>query len=181
MKNEDQHKNPLQSQKLKKLPFKVEGDYFASLTENILNAAHAEDSDLKYNLRLKKTPLTVPDDYFAKLTDRIESNIHKEIKVIPIYQRSWTRWLAVAASFALIVTTYFLMPKEDNRNEWDGISSQTIISFLEDENALDDESLINIEEIDAILDDIYATETSAYASTLDSHPELEYDFEYFDY
>lgn len=181
MKNKDHGNKPLESKKLKQLPFQVEEGYFAALTENIINAAHAEDSDLKYNLHLKKTPFTAPDNYFNQLPDRIEARVLKENKVIPFYQQTWTRWMAVAASIALIATIYFLTPKETGATNWNDISSEAIITFLEEENGFSDELLINIEDIDSILDEIYINETSSFASALDSNPELDYDFEYFDY
>ncbi|OEK05247.1 hypothetical protein [Roseivirga misakiensis] len=181
MKNKDHHNSPLNNGKLKQLPFKIKDDYFQSLTDNIMNAAEAESGDLKYNLHLKKNPLTVPDGYFADLSEKIIENVGiVEQKVVPLYQRSWVQFTAVAACIALFLTVY-LNTEKDTTSDWNDISSQTIISFLEEENALDADLLINIEEIDSILDDIYTTETSSFASALDENPELEYDFEYFDY
>lgn len=181
MENKDHGSNFLESSKLKQLPFQVREDYFTSLTDNIMNAAHAEDSELKYNLHLKNSPFTTPDNYFRQLPDRIESLALKETRVIPLFQQPWTRWVAVAASFMLIATIYFLAPKEGSATNWNDISDEAIIAFLEEENGLSDELLINIESIDSILDEIYANETSAFAGALDSNPELDYDFEYFDY
>ncbi|MFY0592644.1 hypothetical protein [Roseivirga sp.] len=181
MKNKEHDNNPLKSKKLKQLPFKVKGDYFDALTENIMNAAEAENSDLKYNLHLKKNPLIVPNGYFSDLTNRIADRVEKDTKVIPIYRQAWAKWSAVAACLALLVTVYFNTEKQVNTDDWNDISSQSIISYLEEENALDADLLINIEEIDSILDEIYTTETSSFASALDDNPELDYDFEYFDY
>lgn len=181
MKSKDQESKLLKSNKLKQLPFQVEESYFATLTENIINAAQAEDSELKYNLHLKKSPFTTPSDYFEQLPENIESRVLEDTKVVPLYQQTWARWIAVAASFALIATVYFLNPKETTTTNWDDISNEAIITFLEEENGFSDELLINIEEIDSILDEIYADETSSFVGALDSNPELDYDFEYFDY
>lgn len=181
MKSKDHDSKLLENDKLKQLPFQVAEDYFVGLTDKLVNAAHAENSELKYNLHLKNSPFTTPDDYFTQLTNSIDSKVRKESKVIPFYQQTWTKWVAVAASLALIASVYFLAPQNTSTTNWNDISNEAIITFLEEESGLGDELLINIEEIDGILDQIYADETSSFASALDSNPELDYDFEYFDY
>lgn len=181
MKSKDHDSKLLESDKLKRLPFQVSEDYFVGLTDKIINAAHAEDSELKYSLHLKNSAFTTPDNYFDQLPDKILSKVREEHKLVPFYQQTWTRWVAVAASLALIAAVYFLAPQNTSITNWDDISSEAIITFLEEEDGLSDELLINIEEIDNILDQIYADETSSFANALDSNPELDYDFEYFDY
>lgn len=181
MNNTDHDKNSLDNPQLKKHPFKVEGDYFDGLSERIMNAVDAEESDLKYNLHLKKSPFTTPTGYFDELPDRIASKLNETEKKDKFYERPVTRWLAVAASLTLLLTIYLNKPSQTSAELLSSVSDETIISFLERENALGEELLVNLEEIDSVLDAIYADETDIFVNALDTNPELEYDFEYFDY
>lgn len=181
MNKEDHYNSPLDKDSLKKVPFQVGDGYFNGLSDRIMNAVDAEESDLKYNLHLKKSPFTAPNGYFAELSASIEKGIIEETKQRKFYQQPLTRWLAVAASLALLVTVYFNQPTEVNSDLLSSVSDETIISFLESENGLADELLISVEEIDSVLDAIYDDETGIFVNTIESNPELEYDFEYFDY
>jgi len=182
MKNKDYDINPLDNPQLKKHPFQVEAGYFNGLSERIMNAIDAEESDLKFNLHLKKSPFTVPDGYFDNLSSKIEAKLREEQKEVKFYQRPLSRWLAVAASLVLLITFYFNQSDQAASTDLlSSVSDETIISFLESENGLSDELLLNLGEIDSVLDAIYADETSIFVNIMDSNPELEYDFEYFDY
>lgn len=182
MKNKDYDSNPLDNPQLKKHPFQVEAGYFNGLSEQIMNAIDAEESDLKFNLHLKKSPFTVPDGYFDNLSSKIEAKLREEQKEVKFYQRPLSRWLAVAASLVLLITFYFNQSDQAASTDLlSSVSDETIISFLESENGLSDELLLNLGEIDSVLDAIYADETSIFVNIMDSNPELEYDFEYFDY
>lgn len=182
MNKKDHHSNSLKNERLKKHPFKVEGEYFDGLTENIMNAVNAEESDLKYSLHLKKSPFSAPNGYFDKLSSNIEGKIAEEVKIVPFYQQVSKRWIAVAASIALLAIVYFSLPKADSiTTEWDGISDEAIIEFLESENSLVDDFLVDLDQIDSILDIIYADETDIFVDAALGNPELDYDFEYFEY
>lgn len=172
----------LNNEQLKKLPFEVEKTYFRGLQENIMNAAEAEDSDLKYNLHLKKSPFTVPKGYFDQLTDQIIDKTTQQ-KVVPIYKQSWTRWVAVAASLALLFVVYLNNRGLGSNSEQilSEVSHDSIIEYLESENALVYDMLADLDDIDLILDNIYADETGDLADLIDGNPELEYDLEYFEY
>lgn len=181
MNNKDHDSNPLDNPQLKKHPFKVEEGYFNGLSERIMNAIDAEESDLKYDLHLKMSPFTVPKGYFDKLPNEIENRLNKEQQEVKFYQRPLSRWLAVAASLVLLVTFYFNQSNQAGTDLLSSVSDETIISFLESENGLNDELLLNLGEIDSVLDAIYADETGIFVNIMDTNPELEYDFEYFDY
>ncbi|MBO3698410.1 hypothetical protein [Roseivirga sp. E12] len=181
MNNNDHDKNSLENLELKKLPFKVGEGYFNGLSERISNAIDAEESDLKYNLHLKKSPFVTPEGYFDTLSASIETKLSVGQKELKFYQRPLTRWLAVAASLTLLITIYFNQPSSADSDLLANVSDETIISFLESENGINDEFLISVEEIDSVLDAIYDDETGIFVNTLESNPELEYDFEYFDY
>lgn len=182
MNKKEYDKNPLEKPELKRHPFQVEDGYFDGLSERISNAIDAEESDLKYNLHLKKAPFKVPEGYFNELPGAIETKLtaidRKEVK---FYQRPMVRWLAVAASLALLITVYFNQPASKDSDLLSNVSDETIISFLESENALDDDLFVDLEEIDSVLDAIYADEIGIFVNTIGDEPELEYDFEYFDY
>lgn len=181
MNSKNHDSTPLDNPRLKKHPFQVEAGYFNGLSERIMNAIDAEESDLKYNLHLKKSPFTVPDVYFDNLSNQIEARLQKEQKEVKFYQRPLSRWLAVAASLVLLVTFYLNQSDQVSSDLLSSVSDETIISFLESENGLSDELLLNLGEIDSVLDAIYADEISSFVNIMDSNPELEYDFEYFDY
>lgn len=181
MNKKDHDNNPLEKPQLKKHPFTVEEGYFNGLSERIMNAIDAEESDLKYNLHLRKSPFKAPKGYFDELSSSIESKLHAQPKEVKFYQRPITRWLAVAASLTLLVTLYFNQPTQTSTDLLSSVSDETIISFLESENALSDDLLVSVEEIDSVLDAIYADETGIFVNAMETNPELEYDFEYFDY
>ncbi len=182
MNNKDHDKNPLERPELKQLPFQVEDGYFDGLSERISNAINAEESDLKYNLHLKKTPFTVPDGYFGGLAETIEAKLTTiDKKEVSFYQSPLMRWVAVAASLALLITFYLTRPDSTGSDLLSNVSDETIISFLESENALGDDLLVDLEEIDSVLDEIYADEIGIFVNTIETEPELDYDFEYFDY
>lgn len=181
MSKKDQDKPLLDQPKLQKHPFKVGDNYFNELSGRIMNAVDAEQSDLKYNLHLKKSPFTTPDGYFDELSRAIESKLEVEHKEVKFYQRPTSRWLAVAASLVLLMVVYFNQSNKTSSELLTNVSDETIISFLESENALNEELLVNVEEIDSVLDAIYADETSVFVNAIETNPELEYDFEYFEY
>ncbi len=182
MKNSNHDSNSLNDKRLRKHPFTVEDNYFNELTDNIMNAVDAEESDLKYNLHLRKSPFTTPNGYFEQLSNKIEGAIKQEPKSIPLYQQTWVRLASVAASAIILATLYFTLPKTGVNNvNLDGFSDEAIIEFLESENALVDELLVNLDEIDSILDVIYEDETGVFVDAIQENPELEYDFEYFEY
>ncbi len=181
MNKKDHHNKALDNPELKKLPFQVEEDYFKGLSGRIMNAIDAEESDLKYNLHLKKSPFTVPENYFSELSDQIESKLVLEKKKVRFFERPFVRWMSVAASLALLMTIYFNQPSQTSTDILSSVSDETIISFLESENTFADDLFMNVDEIDSVLDAIYADEASSFVNTLIANPELEYDFEYFDY
>jgi len=182
MNNKDHDKNPLERPELKQLPFQVEDGYFDGLSERISNAINAEESELKYNLHLKKAPFTVPDEYFSGLTETIEKKLTTGIKKeVSFYQRPLIRWMTVAASLVLMITFYFTRTGSTDSDLLSSVSDETIISFLESENALGDDLLVDLGEIDSVLDEIYADEIGIFVNTIETEPELDYDFEYFDY
>lgn len=172
----------LHNEQLKKSPFKVEKGYFRSLQENIMNAAEAEESNLKYNLHLKKSPFTTPEGYFDRLTDSIVDGANQK-QSIPIYRQTWVKWVAVAASLVLIMVVYFNTQNQSMVSEHilSEVSHDSIIEYLESENALIYDVLADLDDIDLVLDNIYADETGGLVNLIDGNPELEYDLEYFEY
>ncbi|WP_305982437.1 hypothetical protein [Roseivirga thermotolerans] len=165
--------------------FEVPEGYFDRLNKDILEAAEREDSTLYKNEKLKTLPFEVPQNYFEELTEEIMvKTVGRERKVVPLYKQSPMRWLAVAASLVLIASFYFLSPKalpENNESGLELVSDDTIIDYLNAQQAFQNDIFSDVDSFDLILDEIIAEELNSFADLLTTNAELDYHFEYFDY
>ena len=188
MSKEKRNINLESDKKLKDNPFSVSDGYFASLQENILNAADASESDIEFNLHLKQNKMQVPTDYFQSLSQKIESRIEHskkieqpETKIIDLPNRNRLRWVGLAASILLIASLYFGLPsKSAESDELALISDDLLIEFLEEETEFGEDMIASVTDIDQILDDIYLDETGNLGIMYEDNPELDYDFEYYE-
>ncbi len=186
MNNDKRHINLEEDKHLKEIPFGVEDNYFKSLTENILNGAKAAESDVEFNLHLKQNKMQVPEGYFDSLSKTIEDKVLvseenlKPLEVISINRKRNYRWVGIAASLLLLASIYFGISFNKEQDVLAEVSDEYLIEFLEDNTILNEEMMASITEIDMILDEIYAEETGDIALFVGDHPELDYDFEYYE-
>ena len=104
MKDDKRHINLEDNAHLMENPFGVERDYLKSLTEQIVNATQASESELEFNLHLKQNKMDVPSGYFDTLTNKIESRVLTEertTKVVTLNSTVRFRWVGIAASLLL--------------------------------------------------------------------------------
>lgn len=185
MSNKNHDKEFLSDPGLKKLPFKVEDGYFSELTEKIVNAAEASESDLNFNLHLKKSPFKAPEGYFETLESKIHDRLNEEPaeeKTISLFRQTWVRWSAVAASIAIILAFYLGNPiGAETVSDELAVSDEAIIEYLDDSYGFSDELLASVEELESVLDGIYEEEAGIYMDFIGNDLELEYDFEYLEY
>ena len=173
---------------LKENPFEVENGYFKGLKGQILNAAKASESEIEFNLHLKQNKMEVPDHYFASLADNIEQRIREQeaskesdIKVVSLQKRNEYKWFGIAASFLLVAALYFGISTSSTPTDGlAAVSDDVLLEYLENETELSEDLITNIEDIDIILDEIYMDETGDLTAMIGEHPELEYDFEYYE-
>ena len=174
---------------LKQNQFNVEPEYFNTLTEKIMNGAKASESELEFNLHLKQNKLQVPNMYFDSLSQRIEDKLkNHEIGNQTFESSDLTRsrriknfrWLGVAASLFILASIYLGSPFIKSNDELAEVSYEYLIEFLNENANLDEDLIANITDIDLILDEIYAQETGDLDLLLNEHPELDYDFEYYE-
>lgn len=189
MSNKKRHIELEADKHLKEYPFGVGNGYFNALTENILNAAQASESDLEYNLHLKQNKMQVPDGYFNSLSKRVEERVEQEMDssvTISIAEskpkRTRLRWMGIAASLLLVASIYFgsLFTDTTPQDQLAEISDEFLIEYLETESNFSEELITDIADIDIILDEIYMDETGDLTALLNEHPELEYNFEYYE-
>lgn len=176
------------NERLQQNPFEVENGYFNQLKDNILNAASASESQMEYNLHLKQNKMQVPNGYFQTLTGRILERIDEgykvkesETQVVVMPKPIPFKWISIAASLLLIASIYFgIHSGTRTSDELAALPDELLIDYLESNLSLGDELITDIAEIDIILDEIYWDETDKLSAALGEHPELEYDFEYYE-
>ncbi|WP_452611004.1 hypothetical protein [Roseivirga echinicomitans] len=181
MSNETPHRK-LNEEHLKKTIFEVPKGYFDELKEKIIfNTGIEKEVSFDDDLKLKENIFTTPENYFETLNSVILSKVKPEVKVIPMYQKSWFR--SVAAAAVIILVAFFSIPKNTDveGDLLSDISNEAIISYLEERQAIEYEHLSSVENLDAILNNMILEETSSYSFAFNENPELDYDFEYFDH
>jgi len=164
--------------------FQVPEGYFEHLHNKLIEAAELQEGQLNKTEKLKKLPFEVPSNYFEELTESImEKTIGAETRVIPMYGQPWFKWASVAATLLLVISFYFLLPKGqgDVENSLASVSDETIIEYLNIEEASGSDIFSEVGSLDLILDELIAEELDVYADLLSTNTELSYDFEYFDY
>ena len=184
MKDDKRHINLEDNAHLMENPFGVERDYLKSLTEQIVNATQASESELEFNLHLKQNKMDVPSGYFDTLTNKIESRVLTEertTKVVTLNSTVRFRWVGIAASLLLLASIYFGVSfSNDNLDELAEMSDESLIEFLGGNIELNEDLMADIADLDMILDEIYLDETSNLVGTFGDNPELEYDFDYYE-
>jgi hypothetical protein len=84
--------------------FKVPADYFSALEKDVLQRIADE------NVEIPGASLDVPQGYFDQLPENILNRIRTEKKSRII---RLSTWLSVAASLALVVTLYYIIPEKE--------------------------------------------------------------------
>lgn len=173
--------NKLNDQHLKKNVFEVPEGYFKNLQERITLEAELKFSGGLKDEHLKKNIFLTPDGYFDALSDKISAVTETETKVVPMYRTNWFRYAAAAVVF--IMVAILAIPK-NNQSESEllgSLSNDAIIDYLEERQATEYEMLSSVNGLDAVLDNMIFEETAGYSFALNENPELDYDFEYFEY
>lgn len=169
----------LNNKNLKNTIFKVPEGYFDTLGDKIRQGIETEESELSNNQHLKQNIFTTPVGYFDQLSEKINKQVEDEIKVIPLYRQQWLKY---AAAVVILAVAFFILPKNNPEpSEIANVSNEAIISYLEEQQAIQYELLSSIDGLGDVLDNMLTDETSAFSFAISDNPELEYDFEYFDY
>lgn len=168
---------------LKRNAFTVPDGYFEQLTQDILSKTGQEHASFIQKAG-QRSPFQAPEGYFAQLEQEIlAKTTQKETRVIPMVQRTWFQWTAMAASLLLVTLFYFNRQNSNSlgMNELANISESEILEYLNPNQTFFEEYIWSHESADAILNEMIEEELSAHAEVLSRHTELNYEFEYFDY
>ena len=110
-----------------------------------------------------------------------EASKESDIKVVSLQKRNEYKWFGIAASFLLVAALYFGISTSSTPTDGlAAVSDDVLLEYLENETELSEDLITNIEDIDIILDEIYMDETGDLTAMIGEHPELEYDFEYYE-
>ena len=170
------------SKHLKKPVFEAPEGYFDQL-ENKIKARVAEDASiLSKEDKLNIPPFEAPEGYFEGFEERLQSKLAGEeeesetTKVIPLYQRNWFR-MAIAA--VLVMGFFLFKPPLPNDGGFDGLSEETMMAYLAEED-INLDMIASLDGFDMAIDEILEEETADYDFDLGLDPELDYEFEYFE-
>lgn len=172
-----------ENRKMSQNIFDVPDGYFDQLQNDLESRMDFENSKLNTLKSLSHSPFTTPKGFFESLENSILSKtIDREPKVIPLFNRTWVRVTAIAASLALISAFYFTLPNPtiSESERLSNISNEVIIDFLHAEETTEDDLYDELESFDTILEDMISEELTAFADILSSNSELNYHFEYFE-
>ena len=182
--NENRENRDLNNKKLKENLFETPKGYFEGLHDKIMNRVKNHESQVSLDSpELRENIFKVPEGYFENLPSRVNDSIQKDssTKVIPLHQKSWVRY--AAAAVALVAIIIFGVQSDDGLQDQLNakVSDEAIIQYLYDEGINGLDILASVDGADVILEEFYTDEMNMYSNSEFDNPELEYDFEYFEY
>ncbi len=161
--------------------FLVPENYFEGLHDQILKRVFEEKQiNILDSPKLKENVFKVPASYFDNANAIIENANKPEIKVIPLYNRNWVRYMA--ASIALVLVFVFgINSNNSSANDLASISDTEIIEYLFDEGINSLDILADLDVENSIFNDFIEDGMAEVDYMEFDSPEMDYDFEYFDY